>query len=441
MKRIALVAILIVVLFGTSACDVFKPAAGATSASGIISATEIRIASEVGGRVAAIEVNEGDAVEAGAVLFRLDDQLLQAQRAQANAAVGLADKSVAAANAQLQSAQAQYALTLQQARSQDTQSRVTAWKGATDATIKLPSWYSSRDEQLAAAEAEVIAAQKGLETELANLDDELKKASNEDFVTAEQHLAETQVTYQVAGLTQQQAAAAADKTELETAAQERLDAARSDVDAAQLAYDRILSTTAAQAVLEARARAAVARARLDNALDRLTGLQIGDQSLQVAVAQAGVNQAQSAVSQAEANLAQGQASLALIDLQVSKCVVKAPAAGIVTARDLQIGELVSPGGTVMVVSQLAEVSVTVYLPEDRYGQIKVGQAATVAVDSFPNRAFIGAVEYIASEAEFTPRNVQTVDGRKATVYAVKIRLPNEGQELKPGMPADVTFGR
>ena len=95
----------------------------------------------------------------------------------------------------------------------------------------------------------------------------------------------------------------------------------------------------------------------------------------------------------------------------------------------------------MVVSQLSPVTVTVYVPEDRYGQIDLGQAATVTVDSFPGQTFAGTVRWISSEAEFTPRNVQTVSGRKATVYAVKVEVPNESGLLKPGMPADVDLGR
>ena len=125
---------------------------------------------------------------------------------------------------------------------------------------------------------------------------------------------------------------------------------------------------------------------------------------------------------------------------VAKCAVRAPQAGVITARDLEVGELIVPGGTVMVVSRLSPVTVTVYVPEDRYGQIELGQAVTISVDSFPGQSFAGTVNWIASEAEFTPRNVQTVSGRKATVYAIKIEVPNESDLLKPGMPADVSFG-
>jgi hypothetical protein len=61
------------------------------------------------------------------------------------------------------------------------------------------------------------------------------------------------------------------------------------------------------------------------------------------------------------------------------------------------------------------------------------------VDSFPGETFSGTVVYISDQAEFTPRNVQTVEGRKTTVYAIKLNVPNADLKLKPGMPADVTF--
>jgi len=85
------------------------------------------------------------------------------------------------------------------------------------------------------------------------------------------------------------------------------------------------------------------------------------------------------------------------------------------------------------------VRLTVYVPEDKYGQIQLGQSVTITADSFPGESFDGQVIRIADEAEFTPRNVQTVEGRLATVYAVEILAPNPDLRLKPGMPADVVI--
>jgi HlyD family secretion protein len=82
---------------------------------------------------------------------------------------------------------------------------------------------------------------------------------------------------------------------------------------------------------------------------------------------------------------------------------------------------------------------TVYVPEDRYGRIQLGQQAAITVDSFPGESFSGTVQRIAEQAEFTPRNVQTAEGRASTVFAVELSIANESGKLKPGMPADVDF--
>ena len=91
------------------------------------------------------------------------------------------------------------------------------------------------------------------------------------------------------------------------------------------------------------------------------------------------------------------------------------------------------------VHPFTSVPITVYVPEDRYGQISLGQQAQVTVDSFPGETFIAEVIHIADQAEFTPRNVQTVEGRSSTVYAIKLRVKDSEGKLKIGMPADVVF--
>jgi HlyD family secretion protein len=88
---------------------------------------------------------------------------------------------------------------------------------------------------------------------------------------------------------------------------------------------------------------------------------------------------------------------------------------------------------------LDDMTLTVYVPEDRYGEISLGQKAQVSVDSFPGESFEAVVVHIAEEAEFTPRNVQTAEGRSSTFYAIKLQLDDPAGNLKPGMPADVVF--
>jgi HlyD family secretion protein len=93
------------------------------------------------------------------------------------------------------------------------------------------------------------------------------------------------------------------------------------------------------------------------------------------------------------------------------------------------------------ISDLNALTLTVYVAEDRYGQIMLGQTCQVMVDSFPGRTFLGTVSHIADQAEFTPRNVQTTESRKNTVFAIKLTLEPSAGLLKPGMPADVDFSK
>jgi multidrug resistance efflux pump len=116
--------------------------------------------------------------------------------------------------------------------------------------------------------------------------------------------------------------------------------------------------------------------------------------------------------------------------------IRSPIDGIILTRAAEAGEIVPAGGTILVVGDLSEMTLTIYLPEDMYGRVYLGQEFPVSVDSFPGQSFSGWVTHISDKAEFTPRNVLTVEGRKNTVYAVKLKIPNPDLALKPGMPAD-----
>ena len=120
--------------------------------------------------------------------------------------------------------------------------------------------------------------------------------------------------------------------------------------------------------------------------------------------------------------------------------IRAPLNGVVLERLFEPGELAAPGSTLLVLGDLFTLNLTVYVPEDRYGQVILGHTYPVTVDSFPGRTFEGVVTHIADQAEFTPRNVQTAEGRKTTVFAIRLSMANPDLKLKPGMPADVNFG-
>jgi multidrug efflux pump subunit AcrA (membrane-fusion protein) len=119
--------------------------------------------------------------------------------------------------------------------------------------------------------------------------------------------------------------------------------------------------------------------------------------------------------------------------------ITAPIDGLVLERLIEPGEIAAPGGTLLVVADLNVLTLAIYVPEDRYGQFALGQTYPVTVDSFPGQTFSGTVSHIADHAEFTPRNVQTKEGRKSTVFAIKLALAPSNGKLKPGMPADVSL--
>ena len=129
-----------------------------------------------------------------------------------------------------------------------------------------------------------------------------------------------------------------------------------------------------------------------------------------------------------------------MDDQIARLTITAPADGVVLVRSVHAGEVALPAGPLLTLGDLSHLTVTVYLPEDQYGIVHIGDRAQVIVDSFPGQGFAGVVQHIADKAEFTPRNVQTAEGRRTTVFAVKLAVENPDLRLKPGMPADVTFG-
>lgn len=427
-KNISILISLVVILsVGLSSCQSLNGQnTSPLTASGTISAVQADIAPQIGGTVVTVSVEEGDQVKQGDELFRLDDALLKAQRDQANAAVKLAEEA-------LNSAKIQYDLALTSARLQDQQNRMSSWNISQPSQFGLPVWYFDKEEKIASAKAEMDAASIDLAKEKESLQNLLESNSSQDFLNAEKRVAGAQAAFLIADQVLSQANNAQDKEDLQNFAQDQYDAAETDLTSAQSNYDRLLTTKAAEDVLEARARVRVAQERFDRAVDYHNSLMSGEQSLQVKAAESGVKQA-------EAALLQAQTALALIDVQLEKTVVTAPMDGIVLTRNLEVGETLSPAGIVVAIGQLQEVNLIVYIPETEYGKVKLGDQVSIAVDSFPGKTYIGTVKYISDQAEFTPRNVQTIEGRRTTVYAIKIAVPNPDLELKPGMPADVTFG-
>ncbi len=437
---IILVLVIVVSLIGYFIYNAIRPAAnGGLTASGTVETTEISIAPELSGKVAEVPVEEGDTVKTGDMLLRLDDTLLKAQRAVAAANVDTAKAAAQAADAAVASVQAQYDTTLNTALTDDKTNRAASWTQTKPADFNQPSWYFNKSEQIASIQAELASAQTALADARENLEFVEQKSTSNSFVNIEKRLLNARTAFQVAQDVLTRANSAVDGQDLKDEAQNNLDDAESELNDAQEAYDDALTTDGADDVLKARAKLAVAQERYDTAQDKLRTLQTGEQAPRVVAAQAALEQAKAAVAQAQGALSQATANLALLDAQIGKLTVTAPVDGVILTRSVEPGEVVNPGSVVLNLGRLSDLTITVYVPEDLYGQLDLGQAAEVRVDSFAELTFKGTVVHISDKGEFTPRNVQTTEGRKATVYAIKLRVEDPDGKLKPGMPADVTF--
>jgi HlyD family secretion protein len=145
------------------------------------------------------------------------------------------------------------------------------------------------------------------------------------------------------------------------------------------------------------------------------------------------------IEAAEAALAGAEASLSLVDLQIEMKTLSSPIDGVVGEILVHVGETASPGAPLIQVHELSDLRLTVYVPESRVAQLEVAAQVTVMVDAYPDLVWIGHIERIADQAQFTPSNVQTVEERVKLVFAVEIALEDLSGRLKPGMPADVIF--
>jgi HlyD family secretion protein len=142
------------------------------------------------------------------------------------------------------------------------------------------------------------------------------------------------------------------------------------------------------------------------------------------------------IDQARARRRQAAEGLALAKTRLSHATVVSPLSGTVLSRNAEPGEYVAAGTPVVTVADLRDVWLRAYIPETELGKVRLGQAVAVTTDSFPGKKYGGAVSFIAQDAEFTPKSVQTQKERVKLVYRIKVTVANPAAELKPGMPAD-----
>ena len=467
---------------------------GALKASGNIEAEEVTIAAEIGGRIVEVGAGEGDIVADGDLLLRLDQSSLLAQREGAQAAIAQAKAALDAAQAALDRAQmgaTPEEIAAAEAAVLAADGAVAAAEAARDQAVINAS--SARSVQavessvtiaeanlaqaegavdiakanLAGAAAELARVQAGARPEEIAMYQALVNQAQSEFLIAEQIHFENFIDKDLGGGAEERA-----RYTRESARNAR-DAAQAQLDLAQAGPSTQEVSTALSAVNAAKAQVAVAEAGVAMAEAELAHTQSNPETTQdsVAVAEVGITAAEAQVKIAKGQLAQAEAELArlragataetiaalaaqraqaqavkvgaeanikALDIELSRADLLAPAGGVILQRLVHEGELASPGAPLFTLADLDEVTLTVYVPEAELGKVALGQTAEVMVDAYDD-VFTGLVSHIASEAEFTPRNVQTQEERVHMVFAVKIRLENPQHLLKPGMPADAVF--
>jgi HlyD family secretion protein len=362
---------------------------GALTASGTVETTEITVAPELAGKILAVDVQEGDTVHVGDAVVHFDGTLLNDQRT-------IAAANLEAARIALVQLTSPVAIAnVQQAIAQDKQNIDNAQQAYDNQKT-----FTTNQDAVQNAKASLVLAQQALNDAQTDYDKVSGDPSGDSpKANAYQKLYNAQQVYN-------------DALYVYNLWTGKIDSKQLDIKAATLA---------------------LAKAKLaeDQAfLAVLNGAPIPDNATGAGVVQ--LQQARIAVKLAQANLD-------LLDAQIAKTIVPAPVDGVVLTRNAEPGSVVNAGAALLTLGRLDELTITVYVPEDRVGEVRLGQTADVSVDSFPGVVFKAGVTYISDQAEFTPRNVETVSGRKNTVFAIKLKLSDTSERLKPGMPADVTF--
>ncbi len=362
-----------------------RPDDDAIALSGRIESYESDLGAKVGGKIESIAVREGDLVKQGQVVARLEDQELKAQLEAAKAQVNAAQQQVTQAGLQVDVVESQVQearLTLEQSQG-DTAGRVSQ----AEATV------ATAQAQLSSAQAQAQEAQSALE---------LASADRDRFSTLVSQGA----------ISQQQ------------------------FDQVQTQFKTAQDTLSARQAAVAAARQQVAAAQGALTQSETSQLNPDIRATQVNRTQKQQAQAQAQLAAAQADLEQAQAAQTEIAARLSDLEIKSPIDGVVLTRTVEPGEVISPGTTILTVVNLEDVYLRGYIPEGEVGDVRVGQAAQVFLDSAPEQPLAATVTAIDTEASFTPENIYFQDDRVTQVFGLKLEIDNPNGFAKPGMPAD-----
>lgn len=397
-------------LNGQAATGGNSEAAADLTASGFLEAEEIHVVAETSGRVAEVLVDESDPVKAGDVVVRLDDALLQADRAQAVAALNVARANLA----QLRAGATPQELAAAEAAVNEASATLKGAQGAAGSAWAAAGNPQSIDVQIVAAQTQESLTLRQIDLAKVQLEEAqiklnwLQSQSGDDrdgkaieFQQYEVQILEANVR-------------AAEAQYL--GAQQKLDL---------LNQQRGRPLSALAQAHSAQSRVSIAQAQIDLAQAKFDLVENGALPQEIRIA--------------EAQVAAVQSQIDLIEAKIAQLTLIAPIDGIIATRSIQVGETAQPNVTLMTISDLSALKLVVYIPDPQIGLVHQGALVHISVDSEPGKTFDGVVTLIARQAEFTPRNVQTEEDRVNLVFAVEIAIDNADGMLKPGMPADATI--
>jgi len=349
--------------------------------SGNIELDEVNIAFKTAGRLIERDVDEGDAVKKGQVVARLDRDQLVAQRESQAAALLSAETQLTQAQTSLEWEKANLAADVEQ-RDADVAANLARF-----AELK----NGSRPQEKLDARAAVDAAQAEVDRSQKDWERAQKLYKDDDISTAQ---------YDQYRDRNDSAAAAL------RSAKER--------EALVLLGPRVEQINQQGAQVE-RARGALKMAQAN-------GFEMKRREQELATRRAEIERA--------------RANLALIDSQLADTVAVAPVDGVVLVKSADVGEVLAPGTAVVTLGDIGHPWLRGYVNETDLGRVKLGSKARLTTDSYPGKVYWGRVTFISSEAEFTPKQIQTQQERVKLVYRIKIEMDNPRRELKLNMPAD-----
>lgn len=212
--------------------------------------------------------------------------------------------------------------------------------------------------------------------------------------------------------------------------QAKRDQAQADFDRQQAEYTRQKQLVDQDVISKrefdaSRAAFEVAQSRLEEASKALSLIQKGTREEKIA--------------QAEARLQQVTEALAIAQTRLGYGELEAPISGSVLSKSAEPGEFVQAGMPIITIGDLSDVWLRAFISETDLGRVKLGDKVLIHTDTYPDKPYEGRVTFISSEAEFTPKNIQTAQERVKLVYRIKVQINNPNQELKPGMPADAVI--